>query len=258
MKKILITMLGVSALALSSCSNQPVNQQVTPNSQQQAGTTNQYVQTIANENVIKELLMDENTPQVGPKDAKEAVVIFFDFGCGTCAQISRQVSKLMDDHPDVKFIFKAYPSPKRDAKVPNYATLIASEAYIQGGSELFMAYDKAIFDQRIANGKLTQEDVDAVAEKVGIKYDKKELEQKAASEELQSRKLGKMIGFRGPHDIIIMPTKLADMSQSELDQNAESINKDVFVISHMDAQNQGLDSEGMAKWEAEQISNKLS
>lgn len=259
MRKILITsILSASIAVLAGCSTETVKQQSTPVAQQQPETTNKYVQTIANENVIKELLNDKNTPQVGPKDAKQAVVVFFDFGCGTCAQISKKVAKLIEEHPDTRFIFKAYPSPKRDAKVPNYATLIASEAYIQGGAELFMAYDKAIFDQRIANGKLTMQDVDSVADQLGIDYDKKALEQKAASEELQSRKLGKTIGFRGPHDIIIMPTKLADMSQDELDQNAVSINKDVFVISHMDAQKQNLDSAGMAKWEAKQISNKLA
>lgn len=272
MKKILITsVLSASIAVVAGCSTETVKQQSAPVVQQESAIANKYVQTIANENVIKELINDKDTPQVGPKDAKQAVVVFFDFGCGTCAQISKQVAKLIEEHPDTRFIFKAYPSPKRDAKVPNYATLIAGKAYAQGGSELFMAYDKAIFDQRIANGKLTMQDVDSVANQLGIDYDKKALEQKAVSEELQSRKLGKTIGFRGPHDIVIMPTKLADMSQDELNQNAESISKEVFVISHMDADKVGKAglpscdaSESnefagkVAKWEAQQISNKLA
>lgn len=256
MKKILTAILGVSTLALVSCSNKlepPVPPEVYTQAQ-----TNGYLDTIVTPVVIDEILNDPKTPTFGPKDAKQAVVVFFDFGCGTCAQISKQVAKLTKEHPNTRFIFKAYPSPKRDAKVPNYATLIANEAYIQGGSELFMAYDKAIFDQRIANGNLTESDVDGVAKQLGIDFDKKELLEKAEKEELQTRKLGKVIGFKGPHDIIIMPTKLAGMSQAELDQNADSIKKDIFVISHSDAKKKGLDSVGIAKWEGQEITKTLN
>ncbi|AXA33513.1 thioredoxin domain-containing protein [Francisella adeliensis] len=256
MKKILSAIIGVSALALVSCSNKS-EPPVAPEAYTQT-QANGFVETIVTPVVINEILNDPKTPTFGPKDAKQAVVVFFDFGCGTCAQISKQVAKLTKEHPNAKFIFKAYPSPKRDAKVPNYASLIASEAYLQGGSELFMAYDKAIFDQRIANGKLTESDVDGVAKQLGIDFDKKELLEKAKTEELQTRKLGKTIGFKGPHDIIIMPTKLAGMSQAELNQNADSIKKDIFVISHRDAEKKGLDSVGIAKWEGQEITRTLN
>lgn len=256
MKKIITAIMGISTLALVSCSNK-VEPPVAPESYSQRENSS-YVDRIATPVVLNEILNDPKTPVFGPKDAKQAVIVFFDFGCGTCAQISKQVAKLTKEYPDTKFIFKAYPSPKRDAKVPNYASLIASEAYIQGGSELFMAYDKAIFDQRIANGKLTESDVDGVAKHLGINFDKEKLLEKAKTEELQTRKLGKTIGFRGPMDIIIMPTKLAGMSQVELDQNVDSIRKDIFVISHTDSKEIGLDSIGVAKWEGQKITNRLN
>lgn len=65
-------------------------------------------------------------------------------GCGKCAEISKEINELIKENHSVKFIFKAYPSPKRDAKVANYASLVANEVYLQGGSELFLAYNKAI------------------------------------------------------------------------------------------------------------------
>ena len=83
------------------------------------------------------MLNDPATPTVGPRDANKAVVVFFDYGCGKCAEISKEINKLIEENPSVKFIFKAYPSPKRDAKVANYASLIINEAYLQGGLSYF-------------------------------------------------------------------------------------------------------------------------
>ncbi len=94
--------------------------------------------------------------------------------------------------------------------------------YAKGRAKLFMTYDEDIFDQRIANVKLTEADVDGVAKQLGINYNKKSLWEKAKTEELQTRKLGKTIGFKGPYDIIIMHTKLAGMNQGELEKNANA------------------------------------
>jgi ribosomal protein L12E/L44/L45/RPP1/RPP2 len=140
------------------------------------------------------------------------VVVFFDYACGKCTEISKQLNILFDQNPNVKFIFKAYPSNTRDAKVANYATLAAYEAY-----------NKAIFVQRDANGELTNEHVDAVIKQPGIKVDQAKLKQQATEEELESRKLGKTIGFTGPHSMIILPTNLADMNADELIKNKGEI-----------------------------------
>ena len=151
------------------------------------------------------------------------MVVFFDYACGKCTEISKQLNILFDQNPNVKFIFKAYPSNTRDAKVANYATLAAYEAYLKSAQELFEAYNKAIFVQRDANGELTNEHVDAVIKQPGIKVDQAKLKQQATEEELESRKLGKTIGFTGPHSMIILPTNLADMNADELIKNKGEI-----------------------------------
>ncbi|MGQ4004706.1 thioredoxin domain-containing protein [Francisellaceae bacterium CB300] len=220
MKKIITAILGVSTLALSSCSTQtaPIN-----NVAASETISDGYVDAIATPVVIKQILADDKTPTLGSKDAKQAVVVFFDYACGRCTEISKQLNILVDQNPSVKFIFKAYPSNTRDAKVANYATLAAYEAYLQGGQELFKAYNKAIFAQRDANGKLTNEHVDAVIKQLGVKVNQEKLKQQAIEEELESRKLGKIIGFNGPHSMIILPTNLADMSAEDLVKNKSEI-----------------------------------
>lgn len=251
MKKLLVAILGVSALALSSCSNQQTSGQSTPITSHK--DSSDYAKIIAIPDIVNDLLNDESTPAVGPENANKAVVVFFDYGCGKCAQISKEMSRLIKENPNVRFIFKAYPSLKRDAKVANYATLVANEAYLQGGSELFLAYNKAIFTQRESNDKLTNEDVDSVVKQLGINVNQAKLKQKAGQEELETRKLGKLIGFHGPHSFIILPTNLGNMSSDQLEENADKI----YVISGKETNDATDDFQEAAKWSASKIGDQL-
>ena len=240
MKKIITAILGVSTLALSSCANQTAAVSDTSYAQT---ITDGYVDTIATPVVIKQILADDKTPTLGNKDAKEAVVVFFDYACGRCTEISKNLNDIVDQNPNVKFIFKAYPSNTRDAKVANYATLAAYEAYQQGGQELFEAYNKAIFAQRDANGELTNEHVDAVIKQLGVKVDQAKLKKQAEAEELESRQLGKTIGFTGPHSMIILPTDLADMNAEDLAKNKSKI----YVLPGSAAKEDFMDHKEAAK-----------
>ena len=110
MKKILIAVLGISALALSSCTNhQNTQAAVIINADE---NSNDYAKIIAIPDIVNDLLNDPATPTVGPRDANKAVVVFFDYGYGKCAEISKEINKLIKENPSVKFIFKAYPSQK--------------------------------------------------------------------------------------------------------------------------------------------------
>lgn len=110
MKKLLVTLGISSVLILSSCANhQNIQAQEASVNHK---TSNDYAKIIAIPDIVKDLLSDPSTPTVGPQDANKAVVVFFDYGCGKCAEISKEINKLMKENPNVKFIFKAYPSVK--------------------------------------------------------------------------------------------------------------------------------------------------
>lgn len=54
----------------------------------------------------KEMSEDNNTPFVGPKDAKVTIVEFFDFNCGYCKRLAPELMKVIKANNDVKFVFK--------------------------------------------------------------------------------------------------------------------------------------------------------
>lgn len=257
MRRFIISIFSVLSLMLSSCANQQVETKPATSVDDAISTKNEdtrsYAEVIAIPMVMSSLLDDESTPRVGPKNAKKAVVVFFDYACGKCAQISKEMNKLIKENPDTEFIFKAYPSLKRDAKVANYATLVANEAYLQGGSELFLAYNKAVFSQRESSGRLTNVDVENAAKRLGIKVDDNNLKQKAANEELETRKLGKLIGFHGPHAFIVLPTDLGNMNAKQLESNTDKI----YVISDKQTNSVTDDYQEAAKWSASKIQTQL-
>ena len=86
-----------------------------------------------------------------------------------------------------------------------------------------LAYNKAIFAQREINGRLTDQDVGNVVKQLGIKVNDAKLKQKAAAEELDSRKLGKLIGFHRPHSFVILPTNLITNNANDLGNNVDKI-----------------------------------
>jgi len=52
-----------------------------------------------------DMLNNDVSASVGPKDAKVTVVEFFDFACGHCRALAPIMSQLVKKNPDVRFIF---------------------------------------------------------------------------------------------------------------------------------------------------------
>lgn len=52
---------------------------------------------------------DPNSPAVGPKDAKNVIVEFFDYNCPACKSTFEGLDKLYAENKDVRIIFKEFP-----------------------------------------------------------------------------------------------------------------------------------------------------
>lgn len=80
------------------------------------------------------LAPDPRDPALGPADAKVTVIQFFDFRCPACKAVAPEFLRLVQSHPEVRFVFKDWPildQPGRPA-VSQMAARAALAAHAQG------------------------------------------------------------------------------------------------------------------------------
>lgn len=106
---------------------------------------------------------DARDPAVGPADAAVTVVQFFDYRCPGCKAVAPGFREIMDDHPDVRFVFKEWPILDRpgDPPVSEYAARAALAAHAQGR---FLPVHRAL----MAQPALDPAGVDRVLEANGV------------------------------------------------------------------------------------------
>ncbi|ODN41815.1 DsbA family protein [Piscirickettsia litoralis] len=163
----------------------------------------------------KQLLNDPKTPVVGPKDAKVAVIEFFDYQCAYCSKVAPAIEKVMTDNPKIKFVFKDFPIFGQRWPTSTYAAEMGLVAYKQGGAKMYIAYHNGIYATGKDEGKLTNKDVDAVAKKAGVNLNKDKALLSAGktpppSIQANFQLAGGELGFRGTPAIIVMPTSGAN------------------------------------------------
>lgn len=79
------------------------------------------------------LRIDARDPAFGPADARVTVVEFFDFRCPGCKSTAPEVLRLIQAHPDVRFVFKDWPILDRGTEeTSHYAARAAQAAHRQG------------------------------------------------------------------------------------------------------------------------------
>lgn len=79
------------------------------------------------------LAVDAGDPAFGPADAKVTVIEFFDFRCPGCKATAPEVLRLMQAHPDVRFVFKDWPILDGPSNgVSHHAARAALAAHQQG------------------------------------------------------------------------------------------------------------------------------
>jgi protein-disulfide isomerase len=79
------------------------------------------------------LAADPRDPAFGPVDARVTVIEFFDYRCPGCKLTAPEVLRLMQAHPDVRFVFKDWPILDRGTEdTSHYAARAAQAAHRQG------------------------------------------------------------------------------------------------------------------------------
>ena len=116
---------------------------------------------------VWKVLVQDDDPIRGPKDALVTMIIFSDFQCPFCKRVEDTLKQVATAYPnDVRFVWKDNPLPFHPRAKP--AATLARFAYKNKGDKGFWDMHDAIFD---SNPKLEDEDLKGLAEKAGIKWD---------------------------------------------------------------------------------------
>lgn len=164
---------------------------------------------------IEELNNDENSPFVGPKDAKITIVEFFDFNCGYCKRLAPALTKVIKANPDVKFVFKpvTFLGSMPVAKA-------AMAAHKQGK---FLEVYEALLNHK---GQLTADVINEKIKEAGLDVEKtKEI---MDSEEISSAlskisALSNKVGIRGVPSLVINGSPLQAFDETQIQKAIDNL-----------------------------------
>ena len=165
---------------------------------------------------IEELNNNASSPFVGPKDAKIVLVEFFDFSCGYCKRLAPAMEAIVAKNKDIKVVFKPITFV---APISKYAAQAAMAAHEQGK---FMDLYKAMLG---AEERLTEESINAMAEKAGV--DMKKFKADVASSKVEDSisgvaRLSEKLQIRGVPTLILNGTQIQVIDeagiQAEIDR----------------------------------------
>lgn len=114
------------------------------------------------------LLNDKESPFIGPKDAKVAMVIFTDYNCIYCAKSAPDISEIIKSHPEVKFVFKELPVLSGRFPSSLYAAQVGFQVFKEKGNDVFLKYHENIYKTGLNEGNLTEEIIDKTAKELGV------------------------------------------------------------------------------------------
>ncbi|MBR1372970.1 DsbA family protein [bacterium] len=159
----------------------------------------------------KDLSSADNSPFVGPKDAKITIVEFFDFNCGYCKRLAPELMKVIKANKDVKFVFKP---------VTFLGSIQTAKAALAANKQgKFIEVYEAFLTH---NGQINAQVIDEVLEKAGL--DVAETKKIMESDEIKKAladisELSRKVEVRGVPTLIINGEALQAIEQGPI-QNA--------------------------------------
>lgn len=164
------------------------------------------------------LLNTLQTPTVGPKDAKVAVIEFFDYNCHFCSKMAPVMEKIVDANPNIQHIFKEFPIFGERWEASQYAAEMGIAAYMLNGGDGYLKYHNVIFATGKDEGKLEVKDIKKIAAEVGIDVEKAEnliKERDIAKDIEDDLALGtQKLGIQGTPAIVVMPITGANVNNT--------------------------------------------
>ncbi len=145
----------------------------------------------------EELLRDLASPVSGNPNGDVTVIEFFDYRCGYCKRVASAVTQLQRDDPGVRVVYKDFPILGEASAFGARAALAARE---QGKHQ---AFHEAML---ASDNELTQEEVFAIAQRVGLDVKKLETDLQAPDRQTaldRNRALATLLGISGTPGFVV-------------------------------------------------------
>ncbi|MDR3433338.1 MAG: DsbA family protein [Rouxiella aceris] len=196
--------------------------------QQQQQTNDALNAVLAN---VPALLQDQDTPSYGPKDAKVALVEFFDYQCLYCSHMAPVVAQTIKANSDVRFVFKEWPIFGDRWKASITAAENGLAIWKQKGAQAYLDYHNAIYATGHDEGKLTDADISAAVESAHGALPSQAHRQETHAALAKNDELAKTLGFQGTPGFIVMPVSGANASNTTVLPGAVSAEELQAAIS---------------------------
>jgi protein-disulfide isomerase len=156
----------------------------------------------ARENVganLDKLEKNEKSPFIGNPKGDVVIVEFFDYSCGYCKRVIGDVTKLVEEDKNIKFVFKELPILGPGSEIAARAALAVH--FLEPTK--YFAFHKALLEFQ---GQKTEETVFDIARKTGLNAAKikEEMKSTRVSELLKDdQELARSIGINGTPAFVI-------------------------------------------------------
>jgi protein-disulfide isomerase len=158
----------------------------------------------------REALLSDSSPYVGPKTAKAAVVMFFDYQCSWCSKMAPIVEQVMKADPDVRFIFKELPIFASRWPASGLAARMGEQVWLNKGGDAYLGWHNALYATGKVEGAMSEQDVLTLAK--GYLTDAQITAVKNAQDSgpvhdaiLVNQALAAHMGFNGTPDFVVIP-----------------------------------------------------
>jgi protein-disulfide isomerase len=113
------------------------------------------------------VLVQDDDPVRGPKDALVTMIVFSEFQCPFCKRVEDTLKQVTEAYPnDLRMVWKDNPLPFHPRAKP--AATLARHVYKTKGEKAFWEAHDALF---ASQPKLEDDDLKGIAEKLGVKWD---------------------------------------------------------------------------------------
>lgn len=149
--------------------------------------------------LIDQINMNPLSPVAGNPDGDVTIVEFFDYNCPYCKREAAEITALLAEDDNIRFVYKEWPILSAESEIAARAALAAW----QQDQESYVAFHDAMMAHR---GKLDGDTVLAIASAEGL--DVEQLKADMASGEVEAelahvRNLAKQIGVNGTPAYVI-------------------------------------------------------